>query len=391
MLISLSNKENDYYGYLFFLTFNCLGNSLQTLNASIEELVLCEISRIDYLKDLKNIFLIIGLCILGASFLFLTFYLLTIDQNLDSVWEALRHRSHRHFFDIREQIIERLSDFHHENDFVDNDLESMNYKKSTPLHFKHSVQYLLKFSILFIITGLVILVTFLVFYENIENSLYSRTGLISTLGERRVLTTELSFYTLENTISGSNFSLYETFKGFNGIPDPVDGFLGVISKINKVMKYYQDPSIKSLMSSSLEQSIYQNNSNTSAFLSFGTYLGLNYLIQESFYLAQNKNPDQSRTFFLDIMTIDSLVTNNFILANNNSQAIIQNQLSYLICFDSSSTSFILFVMIAIYTPILMVEIKVLTKIINILKIIPGIKKVSKSDKTKNILSNTSQN
>ena len=91
------------------------------------------------------------------------------------------------------------------------------------------------------------------------------------------------------------------------------------------------------------------------------------------------------------MTIDSLVTNNFILANNNSQAFIQNQLSYFICFDSSSTSFILFVMIAIYTPILMVEIKVLTKIINILKIIPGIKKVSKSDKTKNILSNTTQN
>ena len=388
MLVQLSKNSLDYSNYLFFLVFNCFGPTFQVLNIAIEDLVKCEQNRVNDLEVLKNIFLYSGIGILGGSFLFLTLYLLTIDSSLDSVWETLRLRAHRIFLQTRQLILERLAEIHHENEFID-ELELNNYKKSRPLHFKHSRRYMVKFSILFIVSAIFFIVNAFVFYQTIENYLSSRTLLISTLAERRVLTTQLSFYTLEFRIQQTSYSIQGTFKNFTGIPYPQDGFFSVASKIDQTMRYFQDKNLKKLMSSQLEQSIYKNNSNTSEFLAFGTYVGLNYITQEGYYLAQDMTAslDEYREFFTNIMDINKIVKDNYLQANNDSKAVINGQLNNLIYFDGSCCFFLMLMMIGIYTPMLKFEISLLEKIIFVLKIIPNAKKIAERKKKKSIYSN----
>ena len=248
---------------------------------------------------------------------------------------------------------------------------------------------MVKFSILFIVSAIFFIVNAFVFYQTIENYLSSRTLLISTLAERRVLTTQLSFYTLEFRIQQTSYSIQGTFKNFTGIPYPQDGFFSVASKIDQTMRYFQDKNLKKLMSSQLEQSIYKNNSNTSEFLAFGTYVGLNYITQEGYYLAQDMTAslDEYREFFTNIMDINKIVKDNYLQANNDSKAVINGQLNNLIYFDGSCCFFLMLMMIGIYTPMLKFEISLLEKIIFVLKIIPNAKKIAERKKKKSIYSN----
>ena len=82
---NLNSLSGDYYRSLFFLTSNCLGISLNKLINSVNELGACERNRVEKLKFDNNMFLYVGIGVLGVNFAFLALYLLSIDSNLNSV------------------------------------------------------------------------------------------------------------------------------------------------------------------------------------------------------------------------------------------------------------------------------------------------------------------
>ena len=158
------------------------------------------------------------------------------------------------------------------------------------------------------------------FYENIQTSMYYRSLLISTIGGRRVLTTDLGFYTLESRLEGTKYELDKIFSRFSGFPDSADEAYNLVY-----------------------------NDHTSFNKSF-------------------------RTFFTDFMTLNRLIRNCSIKANTDSQNIIQTQVYYLIIYVACTCSFLLFITAAVYYPFLISEIKTLRKLVEILKIIPSTRK-----------------
>ena len=322
-------------------------------------------------------FLYVGIGVLGVNFAFLALYLLSIDSNLNSVWEALRTRALNGFVNIRQIISDRLNQYSFEADMKENEVDSNQYKTSVIFYFKHSWRYFFKFSALYILSAVFLIISSFVFYENIQTSMYYRSLLISTIGGRRVLTTELGFYTLESRLEGTKYELDKIFSRFSGFPDSVDGFSRIVSEIEKNLNDFRNPNLKNLLSEDLQQILYENISNSSPFLTFGTFSSLDYITDEAYNLVYNDHTSFNksfRTFFTDFMTLNRLIRNCSIKANTDSQNIIQTQVYYLIIYVACTCSFLLFITAAVYYPFLISEIKTLRKLVEILKIIPSTRK-----------------
>jgi hypothetical protein len=372
MLIELTRGTNNYTNQLFFLLFNGYGTPINLLGSSFLNLGTCELSRIVSLGTTQNYILIIGIVVLGCSFTFLSLYLLSIDRSLNTLWEYLRRRIHHGFYEVKQAISDRLAQYHYQNDAGETDFDSNSYKDSKRLSFRHSLRYLGRFSILFVFSVVFYIVCAFVFYSNIQNYLYNRPELLTTTLNRRVQLNVLAFTTLEHEYMGFNYSIPMIFPYFTNLMDPITYWTSAISEILNTNDFIRSPEARMLMYSDLYSLIFQYYSN-STILTLGTLVSVGYITQEAMYIMNDGTLNSFDTidlFVSQLVQVSSAIQNTASLLNVDSQSIINDQLNKLIYFSVAGSSFVLFIYLFYYLPLLLSEIRILKKITDVLRILP---------------------
>ena len=375
MASKILSGQNDYENHLFFLIENNMGIYLQEGNKFFEELTNCEVRRVNELDTIKNYLLIAGILTLGFTFLLLSLYLFTIDKSLNKIWDHLRQRIHYIFFDIKQAISDRLASFHYDLNSFENENDLSVYKTTKKLEFKHSLRYLIRFSFLFLFASLFIIISTLVFYDKIQGYLLYRPVFISAIVGRKIETTDLCFFTLENACLFTNFTIKALFADYDRVGNVTTGYESISSHIDTTKSLYQDLNIKRLMSSTLIKLIFESVPNATAFLSFGTFEALSYIQQESYNLVFNDIKNSAKDlqeFFSDVTELNLMVETTYDMANNDSKLIIENQLNFLIYFSVACCVFLIVVHLVFYCPFLITEMKTLNEITEFLKFIPNV-------------------
>jgi hypothetical protein len=267
-------------------------------------------------------------------------------------------------------ITERLSEYHNEQDLLENELDSTSFKNSTKFKFRHSLRYLSQFLILFTVGVIFFTVNTFVFYQDIQNYLAYRPIIVSM---RQLRLTELCFYTIENECTGGSLSLIEIYPNNTVFGDTITIYNNVIADMNSILSIYKDQNVLKLMSGTLQQYIYYQIPNVTTFLQYGAYTGTNFVQRESLFIVFNGISDSIPVlleFLANVADLNSIFEKINKMENDDSKFIIDTKLNNLIYFTAGCCIFLLLLHFVLYCPMFVTEIRVLRRITEILKIIP---------------------
>ena len=274
------------------------------------------------------------------------------------------------YIEIKQSITERVAHYHNLTDFLDENYES-SIPKLGNLNFRHSFRYLAKFSVFCIAAVVLFMVNTFVFYQDLEDLLNIRPLVVLL---RKTNSMELAFYTLETQCTGTNYSITALYQHAGVLGDPMANYDNVDAGYLLHLDGYKDKNLEKMMSSTLQQTIYEEILNVDPFLAFGTYLGIRYIEEESHRIVFDdlKNSyDQLQSFFYHHQSLNNVLRNTVNITNNDSQNIINHQINYLIIFNVVSCSVLILLFFAFYLPLFNYEIRVIKNLTLILKIIPN--------------------
>lgn len=368
----MGNGDNDYKKNFFFIIFNCLGSSFEQANNAKKELAKCEYDRVENLTLTKNYLLIAGVGIASCALLFIAVYLVSIDKHLNSLWQYLRKRVKNGYCEVKNSISDRLCNYH--SVFDVHNKEDDEIKDHNEMNYRHSFHYLARFSVIFGLGAVFYIVSAVVFFEHIHVNLINRPILISTLIQRKIQLTELCIYSLETELSSTENSLLSMFPNFDSFIPTSSAITNVVDNVILTRKILTTNDIKKLMSSDLYSYIFEHIPDASFFLNLGTFRGLAFLLQESYFISFNNVKDSQETliiFFQRVNEFNKVTEMTTSLASSNSKNMIEDQLNNLIYFISASCLVLIIIYWAYIYPHLCSEIRIVKNITKILLILPN--------------------
>ncbi|OMJ87330.1 hypothetical protein SteCoe_10923 [Stentor coeruleus] len=386
MTTKLKNKEN-YSREMFMIFFNCLGNSLKYTLKAIDDLIDCELDRVKKLSNQKIFLLLGGVGIVGISICILALYLITIDKHLNSLWQFLNKRMRKGFLQIRQLIAERLSQYHGIYEIPDSEIDNSTLKKDEILKFKHSLWYLIRFSLIFLFAIGFYIILVLVYYDVICKLLEIRPQMVSGLALRRIQMTQISIFTLENEASFYGLSIYQTYPFFQSMKPAAREVIDLINSLKESSNAIKNPESKILMSEKLKSMIIEKISGVSTFLSMGSYRGVNFCIQESLFMIFNRSRETliSIIDYLNEIAEFSNITNILsMLSDSDSKMFIEEWMNNMIFFTVLCLTSLIACFFMFYYPLIAKEITILKKLTKLLVILPSSENYKQKEDTKSL-------
>ena len=281
-LDQLKNGTLNADPYYFFIAFNIMGESFNKIIYFYSELKICELKRLSSLNILEDKLLIAEIIILFAIFFLLWIYLIFIDKDLNLIWELLRIRARNSFIKLKEKIASRLDEIHEKNEFIENEIDMNILKNKKILKFKHSARTISRFSIIFIIAVLFILLLSFLLESNLQNSLQLYPNLISRKVFRKFLLVRITYYVLECRHDDIKIdSLNLIFPYYNTITAPKESALDTYNELVISVDELRFFSYQSFFSQTLQEYIYNSYPSTSSFLVTGALNAIQYFMHES--------------------------------------------------------------------------------------------------------------
>ena len=358
---------------LFFITFNGFGQMLSIVNNAISGFAECETNTVINLGSLRIYLMIVAGIILGIIFSFIVFYVISVDKTLNTMWELLRKSIHQNYTNTKQLLLERLSEYHNSND-VDTEFDSIKHKTSTPLHFLHSLRYLLRLSVIFVFVAIFFALTSSYFFENIYDYMYYKPRLIHTIIQRRLAMTEILFYVYENEIQGTDKSLSVMFPQFNLFNDPVGLYIDAYNLLGATKHVIIEPNIIKLISPALVNYLFWKCPTCSDFQAIGIYPASAFFMFESHFTVFNDEVDSPQVIAgfagITISQTNALEV-VFTTAGDDSKDKINVQLQTLIDFIGFFCIFIVGVYTFYYRSYFNSEKEVLENIMEMITILPS--------------------
>lgn len=361
----------DYTNNMFFIVFNSLGMTFSKVNEAINILEKCEMSRVAHLTIVKTYLMIAAVSLTGISILLIAYYLTGVDKCLNVLWQYLKRRVFFCFQDVRRALKIRFVKYHNRDN-----IKVMDFNEETKfvsLSFKHSLKYLTRFTPLFIFAGVFYIIASIVIYENIHKFLIQRPKLLSSVYSRKIMATELFFYTVEAQLQGTEYSLDNIYPFFSGFNEPHIKIQSIVQKIKNSRTIITDSTSLELMSAKVQAYIFEKYPNSSVFLSLGSFPALIYLVQESYFLVYSAEFSMQKLnlLFEKINEYIAAVENITELTNYDSKRIIEEKLNVMIYFTVFACLAILVMYFGYFHPFLCGEIQVVNRITEILMILPN--------------------
>ena len=373
-LDQLKNGTLNINPYYFFIVFNIMGRSFDKITYIYSELETCELNRLISLTTLKDNLLITEIIILFATFLSLWIYLIFIDKDLNLIWELLRILAHNSFFKLKENIASRFNKIHEQSELIKASIDMDIFNNKEILKFKHSSRTISRFSILFIIAALFILLQSFVLENSLQNSLQNYPTLISTKIYRKVLLARITYYVLECTHDGDRIdSLNSIYPYYNTITTPKENALNTYNELSIAIDELRFFPYQSFFSQRLQSYIYKSFPSNSSFLITGTLNAVQYFIDESLNYCFNtvKTIDSNiYVYYNESQILYQAMNATAIMEFVDLKNLIDSQLDNLYCFSGGFIAILLMIYLFYYFPMLTFEIKFLNKLTDIIQIMP---------------------
>lgn len=365
-------QNNQPYNTTFLnLIYNAYGPVLVTTKKTVNDIIECEISRVNTLFSKNIYFIIAGLGVLSFSTVFLVVFLLKIDKYLNGIWEVLRKRLRANYPQLKSYLSDRLVTMHNCNIETDTN-EHVHKKHIQTLKYKHSLRYFLRLIVLFVTVGVFYLVISLYFYENIKNSLHYRHLFVSALSSRRVALSEIQFLVTESYIS-SNYSLQLELYIFNPNPTPRVALTNTLNELSKSKKKINMPLLQDFLSKELHDYIFVWIYSVPTFMSTGTSSALRYIIQESLNIVYNKNCtfDDLEKFINEVKEYCDFTNTYKNLPDENSKEYITGIMNKLTYYVVGFYVCLVIIYFGLYFPYFTREINAVKNVVKILLKLPN--------------------
>ena len=374
LLDQLKNGTLNVNPYYFFIIFNVMGESYNKLNEIYADLETCELNRLNSLNTLKINLLVAGMAILCVTFSSLGIYLVFIDYHLNLIWELLRIRSRNSFFELKESIEHRLAQIHEKYDISEYEVDSSILRHKEPLKFKHSLRTIARFSIIFIIAGLFILLQSFLLENNLQTSLRYHPTLTADVMNRKTLTARIIYYVLEarhNDTKADSLSI--SFPYYNTITTPQLNVYIISDQLNVLIDKLRFLPFQQIFSQELQTYTYYSYPSNSSFLMTGTLNAMKYFNDESLNYAINTvaTIDTSiYTYCNESQILYNAINITTLMEISDLRNLIDSQLSNLFYFTGGFGGLFLLMYLFYYYPMLTFEINFLRKLTDIIQIIP---------------------
>lgn len=345
-----------------------LGNPYAALRNSINGLVKCEEDTVNNLRLNTFIVLMSGVAVFILAILFICLYIHCIENFLQDLWKTLAFSIMNRSRYFKKVVTERLIEAHNYNkktkynsEFHKNEIKTKNYK--------HYLRYLARF---FILCGLSLglyLTNRYYFCNSINDHLQDKPRILSAILNDRNSFSLLNFITLDQHLKNSNLSTINlsSFVDYNEERKQV--FAGIKSNIETWTNINF-----SLISSKIFKEMNDRLTSSSIFLSLGTVSGMNFQIQESYFLLNQSGfqPNFTATFTKNNENLASILTNHShsLITHSNSQISLglRNQIIFFI----STSIFLFFIYYYFYYKFIDNEIKVIHDLISVISLAPSL-------------------
>jgi hypothetical protein len=311
-----------------------------------------------------------GFCAFGISFFIVVWYILKVNKKINSCWNRLLQKVQDKYSVLKGIAIDRLAQYH---SIYSLDEEETNHRpKNSKLNFKFHYKYLIRFSILFILSISVCLIIVLIYYNNIQNYLNYRLNFISAIGNMRTKLVQLSYFTIQQTAFRISFDTQSVYN-LTLSPDILFSFNRTNEVLLELRREIQSPLVYNHIPSEVWNMLYSQLDQYKDFLKFGALSGIDYYRYESIYAVSY---DFEYTGFSIVQYFDELseliavLTNITSVADKNSKTQIENELNSLIYFTVFVLLFFIFLYTFYYFPYITKQQEMVKKIEFVMKTIP---------------------
>ncbi|CAG9334493.1 unnamed protein product [Blepharisma stoltei] len=369
-LVIKAAKPENFDDEMRYLISNGLENIYQRTNSSLGELVDCEMQRISDNSDIITILLVVGLCVSGLCTIVLIYYIFSISNKYNILWNFIKKITHLSYFELKRCCLERLCSVHG-NDYNQEEVDAV-YRNKPPedkLTFKENLKFILRLCIFLLITTLYYISVHAILYVKCEELLRERPKLLTNYIRRRALVPRIDFWARESAIYETSIGLKTLFSEriiFNSPDTNLNESISLFKTANAQLRDFMN-----YMSSSLKSNLYEHSEQSLEY-DYGAVWVNNLLTFDSFRL-ENIEGDRMK----DIMELTSqyavmqqYMKTNFDIINKSSENMISDVLDYIIDLVVAYTIMSLLLYLFYYLPYLSGEIKRLYKLQLIIAIIP---------------------
>jgi heme/copper-type cytochrome/quinol oxidase subunit 4 len=366
----------------FYIYSNTLSVSVNQFQEAIDDLRTCESSRISTLTKIVYYLMLAGLVTVGLSFLIVLWYLIKVDKQINLCWNRFSQTVEDNYSLLKGIAIDRLAQYHK---IYNQDDEKISHRpKKTKLKFNFYWNYMIKFSILFILSVFLYLVAVLVFYNNIQSYLNYRLKFILTIGDTRVKLIQLAYFTIEEE---STYRLYPKVNLFNYTlsPDLRVSFNRTNEALVKLRREIKSPSVYQYIPNQVWTMLYSQVDQYNGFLKYGALAGIDYYRYESMCIlspsCRNKNLNLT-TYFNSLSGLIAVLTNVTSTADIDSKIQIEKELNSLIYFTVFILVFFIIFYTVYYLPYLTKQQDTVKKIEFVIKTVPETSNINSFDDVK---------
>ena len=225
--------------------------------------------------------LCIGIVISFASFIGIIIAFIPTGKKINYLWQSFSKKTYAAYDELYQNITKRMDQYHDGFDSHDN-LKSINLPN---LKFRHSAVYLLRFSLIFIISSGIYPIFMVYLFGNIQSSLETQTEVVFNSYKERVLLLKVYFWVIESTTDGFNCSLANSYNGFNPSPDIYSTSMLLINDLHSSKAIFYVSTTLVMLSSEIKTYLFQGNPTDPEYLHIGVLAALDLFMTESFNIV----------------------------------------------------------------------------------------------------------
>ena len=339
----------------------------------------CQTEDLDDLKNYQVYLSIFASCVLLFSFVGILIASFAADNSINYLWEHLRRKVQVRYEDLTNVIVSRVSDYHEDWNALPNILDPSQCQKSTSFHFRHSLRYFIDFLPLLIVAGGVYSLLILVEFQTIHVLLDKKPNLIQSIYDSRFSISKIYFLTTELTLSGTNYTLVDMYKGSTPIADIKSADILLTASLHSIKQLFYDPDIRLLLSNQDISYLFDSYQSSSVYLSTGILAAMDSFVMESLFIV---NSDQNQwaegPAYLDFaLQLSQALTNLSSSAYASSSSYIQGLLINFLIYVGAFCVLHIIGYVSYYAPYLKKEERVLINLEKLMGWIPSNKQRKK--------------
>ncbi|CAG9317059.1 unnamed protein product [Blepharisma stoltei] len=367
MIKAVSEKEY-YLNYVRFIFLNGIGNLFNHANSTMDGIVNCEMERVKNTGKNINILLICGFITLGILVLVIIGYIILVSQKHDEFWNFILNNAQWALAKLKSSAADRLILIHGIDYNSELSIDILGSRTKRKVRTSIYLHYIWRVMIFFAIAASYYLLIYCYLYPNCETLMINRPKLLSNFNIRRSNLRRLSMFSREILAHYIEFRMPHYFEFANAWTMVRDAE-NIIKLKHKELR---ESELRELMSSELEEKIYESVESSSEILKYGSEAAINSIIDDCENQGYYKFLPTASAFALlaDVVIIQNEISYEFELADRDSKDLIKERLNSIVYTTAAYSVTMCALFFCYYLPYLNKQVKQLNRFSILSTILP---------------------